>query len=553
MSRRSFLAGSTAAGGLAVLGAAGGLSGCSSGADSSSTSTHNPSGSSKPGVNTATARKGGAITIGTLAEVNGLNPATARWDTNGILYANTVYDPLMWVADDGTVQPYLAASMTPNGDYTEWTLTLRPGVTFSDGSDLTATVVKNNFTALASSALTGQATKGITAEVSGPLTLTYTLDEPRPHFPFTLTNQGGYVIGQAMLDQAAAGLTPVPIGTGPFVYSSWVPNSHFIATRNPNYWQHGLPHLDQVTFTPILDSSQRANSLQSGSIDLMVTTDPTSINDLSRKAGYQVVDSLSGVVGEPTITSIVLNTTTAPTDDLRIRRALAMGLDVAAVLNVIGGGLTKPIDGLFLPGSPYYSDTGYPAYDQAAGRALVNEYKAQHGTPSLTLSTITDPLFESLVQVVQQMWNQIGFDVQLSVLDPAELISDLVSGHFQASIDLQYGAVDPDLNYTWFSTTTTGGGGNFALNFSRNSDPEIEAALQSGRTTANEATRVAAYRKLNQRLAVDIPNLWLEQAPYAAIGSERVQNFAGLTLPNGSVGYGFDEGVFFPSQIWLSS
>jgi len=86
MSRRSFLAGSTAAGGLAVLGAAGGLSGCSSGADSSSTSTHNPSGSSKPGVNTATARKGGAITIGTLAEVNGLNPATARWDTNGILY-----------------------------------------------------------------------------------------------------------------------------------------------------------------------------------------------------------------------------------------------------------------------------------------------------------------------------------------------------------------------------------------------------------------------------------------------------------------------------------
>jgi ABC-type transport system substrate-binding protein len=249
----------------------------------------------------------------------------------------------------------------------------------------------------------------------------------------------------------------------------------------------------------------------------------------------------------------VLNTATAPTDDLRVRQALAMGLDVGSVLRVIGGGLTKPINGLFLPGSPYYSETGYPMYDQAAARALVKEHKNEHGTPSLTLSTITDPLFESLVEVVQQMWGQVGFDVTLAILEPAELISDLVSGHFQASIDLQYGAVDPDLNYTWFSTTTTGGDGHLALNFSRNSDPEIEAALQSGRTTDDEATRIAAYRKLNQRLGVDLPNLWLEQAPYAAIGSQRVQNFAGLTLPNGSVGYGFDEGVFFPSQIWLTS
>ncbi len=551
LTRRSFLARGTAAGGLVVLGATAGgaLAGCSS----SSAPSASPSSGSRSGVNTGTPSRGGSITIGTIAEVNGLNPATAQWDTNGILYANTVYDPLMWVAADGTAQPYLAESLMPNPDFTVWTMTLRPGVTFSDGSDLTSTVVKNNFAALAASPLTGQAAKGITVDVIGPLTLTYALDQPRPHFPFTFTTQGGYVVGQAMLDQTAAGKTPDPVGTGPFVYSSWLPNSHFTATRNPNYWQHGLPHVDHVTFVPIPDSSQRSASLQSSSIDLMITTDPTSINEFAGKSGYQMVDSLSDVIGEPTVASIVLNTAVAPTNDLRIRQALAKAIDVKAVLTVFGGGLTKPINGLFLPGSQYYSETGYPTYDPTAAKALVNEYAAEHGSPSVTLSTVTDPRFETLVEAVQQMWSQVGFEVRLAILEPAELISNLVTGHFQASVDAQYGAVDPDLNYNWFSTTTTGGGGALALNFSRNSDPKIEAALQKGRTTDDQAVRDDAYKELNERLAADLPNLWLGQDPFAAVGGQRVQNFAGLTLPDGTPGYGFNEGVFFPSQLWLNS
>ena len=56
------------------------------------------------------------MTIGTMAEIDGFSPSQNRWDTNGLLYANTVYDPLMAVAEDGSIQPYLAASLTPNCD-----------------------------------------------------------------------------------------------------------------------------------------------------------------------------------------------------------------------------------------------------------------------------------------------------------------------------------------------------------------------------------------------------------------------------------------------------
>ena len=98
--------------------------------------------------------RGGTLTIGTIAEIDGFYPPTNHWDTNGFLYANAVYDPLMAVAADGTIQPYLAESMTPNATFNVWTMKLRSGITFNDGSALTSAVVKANFTALAASALT---------------------------------------------------------------------------------------------------------------------------------------------------------------------------------------------------------------------------------------------------------------------------------------------------------------------------------------------------------------------------------------------------------------
>ncbi len=539
-----------------MLGAAGAsvLAGCSSSPSTSSSTTAASSSGGKPGVNTGTPKKGGSVTIGTLAEIDGFFPPSNHWDTNGFLYANAVYDPLMWVAADGTVQPYLAKSLTPNADFTVWTMTLRSGVKFSDGSDLTSTVVKNNFTALAASALTGTALKGIASvDTPNPLTVVYNLSAPRPAFAAGLTSQVGYVVGQAMLDQTAAGKTPTPIGTGPFIYSSWQPNDHFTATKNPHYWRSGLPYLDQVTFKPIPDDTQRAATLKTGGVDLILTNDPVTIKAFTGSSQYQLVDSLTDSIGEPTVAFVMLNTAVAPTNDLRVRQALAKSLDVKQILKIFGGGYTKAINGLFQPGSPFYvSDTGYPKYDLAGAKALVNQYKAEHGTPTLTLTTVTDPRLESLVQIIQQMWNQVGFDISVASIQQATLITDFITGKFQAATSYQFGAVDPDLNYVWFSTTTVSPVGSIGLNFPRNSDPQIEFSLQSGRTSSSQSTREVAYKKLNQRLAADLPYLWLEQYPFAMVGDQRVQNFAGLTLPSGAAGYGFDEGIIFPSQIWLN-
>ena len=496
--------------------------------------------------------------MGIIAEIDGFYPPTNHWDTNGFLYANAVYDPLMAVAANGTIQGYLASGMTSNSTFDTWTMTLRPGIKFNDGSALTSTVVKTNFEALAASALTGVALKQVASVTTpDPMTVVYTLTGPNPTFPAGLTTQVGYVVGQAMIDQATSNpnSTLIPVGTGPFIYSQWQPNDHFTCTRNPNYWRNGLPYLDSITFKPIPDTTQREATLRSGGVDMIQSVDPTTITNFSGSggSGYQLVDTQTGIIGQPTFSYIMLNTVTPPTNDLSIRQALAKGMNQAEVQKIIGGPPAKQATGLFLPGSPYFSDTNYPTYDPAGATQLVNKYKAQHGTPSINLMTIPEPLEIKVVQTVQQMWEQVGFNVTVSEVEQATIIDDFVLGKFQAVTSYQFGAVSPDLNYVWWSTTTISPIGSIGLNFTRLDDPQLETAMLEGRHTTSQATRVSAYQTVNERLAKDLSYLWIEQYLFSEVALPRVENFNNLTLPNGMAGYSFDEGTMFLCQTWLAS
>jgi len=554
ISRRSFLSRGAVAGGAVVLAGTTGsvLAGCSSSGAGSPTTT---APGTKVGVGTGNPVRGGSLTIGIPADIDGFYPPNNHWDTNGFLYANAIYDPLMYIAADGSIQPYLAESLTPNATFDVWTMTLRPGIKFNDGSDLTAAVIVANTDALRASALTSVPLQIIAnVEASGDLTVVFTLSGPAARFSAGLADtQAAYPVGQAMIDEAKGGnKTPTPVGTGPFVYASWQPNDHFTATRNPHYWRAGLPYLDQVTFKPIPDTVQREATLMTGGVDMLISTDPGTIKRFSGRADYQLVDTRTGVVGEPTLGFILLNTAVSPIDDLRVRQALTKATDQAQVQAIFDFGYGRPVNGLFLPGSEYYSATGFPSYDLAGARELVNAYKAEHGTPTLELQTATDPLLAKIVQVIQQMWTQAGFHVTIASLQQAVLIDNFIFGTYQAATSYQFGTVDPDLNYWWFSSKTAGPVGSVALNFARNRDPLIDTAIATGRASSDASARIAAYRTLNTRLADDLPYIWLSQYFFSEVAATRVQNFDNLVLPNGMPGYSFNEGQLFATQIWLA-
>ncbi len=559
LSRRTFLSRSAATGGAVALGAAGGsvLAGCGSGGSAAPTSSSSPTGT-KTGINTTNPVRGGSLTFGTIAEIDGFYPPLNHWDTSGFLYAHSVFDPLMAVAADGTIKPYLAQSLTPNTTMDTWTMTLRPGIKFHDGSTLDSAVLVANYNELKNSPLTGVVFRGVkSVTATGPLTVVYQLNESYPAFPFAFTSQIAHPFAQSMIDQVKSGKsgTIIPVGTGPFVYSDWVVNDHFTVTRNPNYWQPHYPYLDQITFRPIPDDTQRESTLRTGGVDIMVTVNPTTIADFSGSggAGFSYVDSLTDFIGQPTLGFIMLNCATEPTKDVRLRRAIAMATNETEIIKLFNAGLGPVVNGLFQKGSPYYqADTGYPSYNPSGAQELVQQLKADGVKPSFQLLTVPDPRDVNIVQALQQMWNSAGMDVAVAQTEQATIIDDFVLGNFQAVTSYQFGAVDPSLNYVWFSTTTIKPIGTLSINFTRNDDPQLEQAISTGRSTLDASARVAAYQEADKRLGQDVPYVWLGQTIFTDVAASRVQNYAGLTLPDGTAGYGFDEGVTFPSQIWLS-
>lgn len=545
--RRTLLAGGAAA--------AAGFAGASAiGWDDIAGATTN--GPGRNGVSKATPKKGGSLVFGVDAEEQGFDPTQGRFDEVGVMYARTVFDPLTIVLTNGDWAPYLAESVVSNSSYTAWTITLRPNVTFHDGTACDGAALVTNLQAQAKSLLTGVVISPTLQSIAqtGPLAATITFKQPWVPFPYYLAGgiggQIAYVVAPSML--ANPNGTSHPVGTGPFVFKEWVPNDHFTATANPNYWRPGLPYLKQITFKPIPDESARAEALKSGTIDLMITDTPQIITQFRGNRSYSYIDDSTHVAGEPDMNCVQLNCLAKPFNDQSVRLAAAQAINRNQYARVIDENVLPVSNGLFVPGSPYYSPTNYPKYNPSNAKKLVQAAAKKNGGPiSFTYGSTNSPAALRAAQYLEQAWKAVGFQVSTNIVQQNQTINNALAGKYQALGWRQFGAVDPDLNYIFWSTTTVSSG-PLSINMARNADPTIEQALLAGRQGTEQSVREAAYKTVNKRLAVDLPYLWTDRAVWAVIGNPKVQNFNNPTSPQGQAAFGMIGGSIWPTQIWIS-
>jgi len=540
--RRSFLAGGLALGaGAAAVGALGEPAGAAA--------TNGPG---RNGVSNAKPVTGGSLTFGIDTEESGFDPSTARWDEGGFLYGRTVFDPIAIVNASGGVEPYLAESITSNADFTAFTITLRQGIVFHDGTPLDASALYTNIEKQATSVLTGPAfatnIKGVS--VTGPMSVTLTMKSSWAPFPYYLAQaQTGYVAAPSMLNSSNG--TSNPVGTGPFVFQDWVPNSHMTAKRNPHYWRKGYPYLDSITYKPIIDPGARVDALETGEVDIMHTNSPDGLLQFRGDRKWSYYDNSGQVVGQPTVQCIMLNTAAEPFNNHTLRVAMAKSVNRAQYAKVIDKGVDIPMGGLFIPGSEYYTNTAYPAYDPAGAARLVKQVQQQTGKPvSFTLNSTSNSDVLRAAEFLQQAFEQAGMHVNINIIAQSTIINNALAGTYQATLWRQFGAVDPDLNYVWWTTQLASG--PLALNMARNVDPHIQTALLAGRASGVKADRVKSYQQVNQYLADDVPYLWLARDTWAVVANPKVQNFTNPVTLQGSKAVPFDEGVLWPTQIWVS-
>ncbi|MEI6453361.1 MAG: ABC transporter substrate-binding protein [Actinomycetes bacterium] len=548
MDRRNFIQRSAVtASGVALAGA---------GADffASAAGAVTTNGRGRDGVNKGKPKHGGNLVIGVDAEEQGFNPSTGRFDTTGFLYARAVFDPLMIVTEKGSVKPYLAKSMTSNASHTVWTITLRDGIKFHDGTPLNAEALLLNMDKQYTSFLTGIALKPLIAsyKVSGPMSVEVTMKHPWSLFPYTLAEQQICFVAAPSMLNAPDGGTTKPVGTGPFVFKEWVQNDHFTAVRNKNYWRKGLPYLDSVTFKPIPDAQARGQALQTGQIDIMHMPTARVIKQFRGNKKYSYRDNSGKMVGAPSVNCVMLNLAKAPFNDKVARQILANGVDRSLYSKVIDLGICAPASGVFQPGSPYYGKTSYPAFNPKNAQKLADAYKKKHGKAlAFTLNVVNAPQTIQSGSFLQQEMKKIGVKVTMKTLQQNELINDALFGSFEATEWSQFGGVTPDTNYVWWSTETAVKNG-LSINMARNIDPRLQKALLEGLGAANKKTQIRAFAKVNEYLAEDLPYIFTDRTVWAIVSRPNVQNWATFTSPDGTRCLGQDQGDFWFTQIWKS-
>jgi ABC-type transport system substrate-binding protein len=528
-------------------------SACSSGGSSNNTST----GTAAPGqaqdvalVDEGTPQQGGTIVMAVTAETNGWNPALSQWADAGNFVGGSFLEPLFVYNHDGDVVPWVAESGTPdNSDARNWTIKIRKGITFQDGSELKAPAIKQSielavFKGLSSIAL-GKLLDNV--EVVDDYTVVVHLTVRWAQFLNVLAGPVGYVMAPSMMNLPDGGVSD-PVGTGPYKFESWVPDKSLKVKAFNDYWggpcalpdpaddvvqlcqeagvplgQKNGPFLDAMEFRPIPDALQRSNALQSGDINLMLTTRATDVAQL--KDTYQVVTDYKS---ERTL--VMLNTRKPPFDNIHARRALAMATDRIAIANAVSDGEQLGMDTSPFPedsrwGGLAPDQTNYPAFDVEAAKAELEQYKADTGesTLSFTLSGLSNTEDISLLQALQEQWSAIGVESKIDTIEQTSYIGKLVGADFQAAFFRWYQYPDPDSNYVFWSKETADPNEQLQLNFTGYWSQTTENAVTWGRTANTFEARQPGYEQLVKDRNAAAVDLWLFNTPYALIGETNIR------------------------------
>ncbi|GAA4968414.1 ABC-type transport system substrate-binding protein [Nonomuraea thailandensis] len=498
--------------------------------------------------------QGGRLVYALSADANGFNPVTDQFAAQSYSMTGTIIETLVSVDADGNWKPYLAESLTPNKKYDEWTIKVRSGISFSDGISLTGDIVKANLEAQKRSPLTAAAMMPIKSfELTDPMTVKVVLNQPWVAFPYLLAVQTGMIVPPASLtDLKTASLKPV--GTGPFIFKEYVPDNRMVVTRNPRYWQKGLPYLDEIEFRILPDTQTRAQTLEAGGVDAIGTSRDEDLTKFgAMKDAYTVHRAQGMAVAEY---MFLLNTAAAPLDDVRVRRAMAHAMDRETVIKTLRGGMTEPADGPWSKDSPWYAPGGYPSYDLAKATALVKEVEAEKGPISFELISTPDPNTMQGVELAQDMWRKAGIEVSIKQADQADLINRAITGNFSATVWTQFSAQDPDGEYVWMHQAYAKPVGAISLNMTRLKDDKLSAALDAGRMSPDEATRKQAYATVQQRLRDQVPYVFIDHLNTGAIiARSKVRGIGEHKLPSGEKGLPLTGSPipYHPfGQLWVS-
>jgi peptide/nickel transport system substrate-binding protein len=492
-------------------------------------------------------KKGGrkALTVAIVGDPETLDPGGV-----GNVYGEelffAIFDPLMWkFPGDRTLHPGLAQRFTVSEDLKTYTFHLRTDVKFHDGTPLTADAVKASFDHIYEPSTRSETAQGLL----GPYKETRVLDahtaqvvfsKPNAAFLDEVGNSPLSISSPTALKKYGSNYGFHPVGTGPFIFKSYVSNNQVVVERNPDYTWGPTPlgagpaKLDQITFHILADAPSQYNALQSGQLLIADALTPQDVTS-AVQGGKKKLTSLS--TGTPN--SITVNCTKDPTNDLRVRQALEYAADQEAIVKTLYEGLYQPAFSVLTPTTPGYSASQhiYPHNPAKAGQLLDaagwtrsgNGIRTKNGQ-KLTLDFINfaNAGFGPIAELLQSQWSAVGIQTLISQ-QPFPGLATTYNDGKQHLGDWFYVDFSPyELNVGYNSSQIKSG-----YNWAHYDNPKLDAAFDAVNAEPSEVKRTQMYEQIAMTImqaAVNIPVYNIETVLVTAPNVSGIQ-FTPSALP----------------------
>jgi peptide/nickel transport system substrate-binding protein len=464
------------------------------------------------------------LRIGYDAEVLTLDPIKTVYGsdiiTQGMMFARLRRAD----AQNKVLSPALAESWTISDDGKTYTFQLADAK-FSDGSPITAEDVAFSYNRMRwqkDSAYAAPFQPFDKAEASGSKTVVMHLkDRFTPFLTLVQIWNTGIVPKAAVQSMGDDKFAQNPVSSGPFRIKEWKKGDRLILEKNPYYYRPGMPYLDGIEFIYVSDDNTRVQMLQGGEIDACANVPFPLMSGLAAQ-GFQAAPQPASIIMD-----LIINHSTAPFNDLRVRQAASYGIDRKAICDAVTLGYGQPATSLMAPVLNYFNtDLPVITRDVAKAKSLLAE-AGKSNVPFEIVINAGSATDERTAVLIQSQLADVGFNVTIAKVDSTEEWNRLVDGKYQATLNWWYNeTLDPDNALRW----AIWGAGDNKSYYSRYNNPRVNELLDQGAVAPEGEERRKIYFEA-QKLAFDeVAQIGLYYPAYHDAASTKVH---GLVLNPG--------------------
>jgi glutathione transport system substrate-binding protein len=437
---------------------------------------------------------------------------TDPYDANDTLsqaMAKSFYEGLYGFDKDMKMIPVLAESYEVTKDGLTYTVKLRKGVKFHDGTDFNAAAVKANFDRVTNPdnklKRYGLYSNIAKTEVVDDYTAKITLKTAFSAFLNNLAHPSGVMISPAAMAKYGKDISANPVGTGPFKFVEWQRTDYLKVAKFDGYWKKGYPKVDTITWKPVVDNNSRAATMQTGEAQFTFPVPYEQADTLKARPELEVVAAPSIV-----IRYLSMNTQQKPFDNPKVREAIAYAINKDALAKVAFNGYAFAAEGVVPQGVEYSVKLGPWPYDLAKGKKLLAEAGYPNGFETELWSAYNHSTAQKVTQFLQQQLGQIGIKAKITLLEAGQRVEKVESWQDPATAPVR-------LYYVGWSSST--GEADWAIrpllasssfppilfNTAYYKSDKVDGDIKSALATTDKTQKAKFYRDAQEQIWKDAP------------------------------------------------